>query len=72
MPRVFFAKSLSQWLSRLESLTACGLSGGSELGNMAMMHVAMGWPCAELMRMPRSLSQAAPERTTFSNSQGRY
>lgn len=25
---------------------------------MAMMHALMGWPCAEIMRITRSLSQA--------------
>jgi hypothetical protein len=61
-PRVFFAKSLSQRLSRLESLTACGLSGGSERGNIS--DDARNLPSQS---HARSLSQFNPNEQHFSD-----
>src|ERR1700686_833603 len=59
-PRVFFAKSLSQWLSRLERCTTCGLSGGSGRGNISDDAPGYGMAVRRVNRMLRSLSQTVP------------
>jgi hypothetical protein len=64
-PRVFFAKSLSQWRSRLERF-ACGLSEGSERANISDDAPGYGMAVRRVNRMPRSLSQAVSRLRAYS------